>query len=172
MQWPILVKLDMWAVQGTSVIYVVCRYQMHILNSSFANLFWLANNNKGKYPEFYMSYSNKTWCKMGGVHSSITHVFCCCRCTYEVLNLPICLIWLITTKSNVKSSIWAKVTKLGMGVVYYTQVLPIYSVVVNAHINYLICMFHQRRSRCIFFEYSKRVSRVTWNFDFICFSKS
>ena len=35
---------------------------MHMLNSSFAYLFWLANNKKGKYPGFYVDYSNETWC--------------------------------------------------------------------------------------------------------------
>ena len=33
----------------------------HILNSLFAYLFRLANYNKGKYQEFFMSYSDKTW---------------------------------------------------------------------------------------------------------------
>ena len=34
---------------------------MRILNTSFAYLFWLANNKKVKYPEFYMGYIDGTW---------------------------------------------------------------------------------------------------------------
>ena len=54
--------------------------------------------------------------------------------------------WLITTQSNIKSSIWAKVMKLCMWVVVHssitgTNVLPMYSVV-NAHNKYLMCIFH------------------------------
>ena len=60
MQWLIFMKLGMWVVLDTSVTHV-CRHQIHILNSSFAYLFWLANNNKGKYPEFYVGYSDETW---------------------------------------------------------------------------------------------------------------
>ena len=54
-------KLGMWVVMGTSTTHVVCHRQMRIFNTSFAYLFWLANNNKGKYPEFWMGYSDKTW---------------------------------------------------------------------------------------------------------------
>ena len=31
---------------GTSTTHVVCRHQMRIFNTSFAYLFWLANNKK------------------------------------------------------------------------------------------------------------------------------
>ena len=41
--------------------YVGSVHQMRIFNSWFAYLFLLANNNKGKYPEFYMGYSDETW---------------------------------------------------------------------------------------------------------------
>ena len=41
-----LSKLGVWVVLGTSVTHVVCHPQMRIFNSSFAYLFWLANNNK------------------------------------------------------------------------------------------------------------------------------
>ena len=54
-------KLGMWVVLGTSVTHVVCRHQMCILITSFAYLFWLANNNKVKYSEFYMGESDETW---------------------------------------------------------------------------------------------------------------
>ena len=59
--WATLMKLGMWIVLGTSVIHMVCRHQMRTLNSSFAYLFWFSYNNKGKYPEFYLGYSDETW---------------------------------------------------------------------------------------------------------------
>ena len=51
----------MWIVVGTSVTHVVCCHQIHILNSSFAYLFWLANNERGKNQEFSMRYNDETW---------------------------------------------------------------------------------------------------------------
>ena len=36
--------------------HVVCRHQMRIFNTSFAYLFWFANNTKIKYPELCMGY--------------------------------------------------------------------------------------------------------------------
>ena len=50
----------MWVVVDTSTTHMVCRHQMRMLNTSFAYLFWLAYNKKGKYPEFCMGYSDKT----------------------------------------------------------------------------------------------------------------
>ena len=61
MQWPILVKLGMWVVVDTSTTHVVCHHGMRLFNTSFAYLFWLANNKKGNYPEFCMGYSDKSW---------------------------------------------------------------------------------------------------------------
>ena len=46
---------------GRSSTNMVCHHKMHIFNTSFAYLFWLGNNNKGKYSEFGMAYSDKTW---------------------------------------------------------------------------------------------------------------
>ena len=34
---------------------------MRIFNTSFAYLFWLANDKKIKYPQFCMGYIDKTW---------------------------------------------------------------------------------------------------------------
>ena len=51
----------MWVVGGTSTTRIVCRHRMHIFNTSFAYLLWLANNNKVKYPEFCMGYIDETW---------------------------------------------------------------------------------------------------------------
>ena len=46
---------------GISTTHVVCCHQMRIFNTSFAYLFWLANNKKIKYPEFCMGYIDETW---------------------------------------------------------------------------------------------------------------
>ena len=61
MQRPIFVKLGIWVVGGTSTTHVVCRHQLRIFNTSFAYLFWLANNKKVKYLEFCMGYIDETW---------------------------------------------------------------------------------------------------------------
>ena len=63
MQCLIFMKLGMWVLLGTSVTHAVCCHQIHI-NSSFAYLFRLAdnnNNNKVNNPEFCMGYSDETW---------------------------------------------------------------------------------------------------------------
>ena len=61
-------KLGMWdrVGQGTSVTHVVCRHLVFIVNTSFAYLFWLANNSKGTNPEFYMGYSDDENWYVGG----------------------------------------------------------------------------------------------------------
>ena len=46
---------------GTSTTNVVCCHRMRIFNTSFAYLFWLANNKKVKYSEFCMVYTDETW---------------------------------------------------------------------------------------------------------------
>ena len=53
--------IGMWLVMGTSTTHVVCRHRMRIFDTSFAYLFWLANNQKVKYPEFCMGYIDETW---------------------------------------------------------------------------------------------------------------
>ena len=66
--WAAVKKLGMLVVVGTDITHVVRRQQICIFNISFAYLFWLANNKKGKYPEFYMGYSDKTWYVGSGGH--------------------------------------------------------------------------------------------------------
>ena len=39
---------------------MVCHHQMCIFSTSFAYLFWLANNKQVKYWEFCMDYSDET----------------------------------------------------------------------------------------------------------------
>ena len=60
-QWPIFVKLGMWVEGGTDTTHVVCCHRMRIFNTSFAYLFWLANNKKVKYLEFCIGYNDETW---------------------------------------------------------------------------------------------------------------
>ena len=47
---------------------------MCIFDTSFANLFWLANNKKGKYPEFCMGYSKVANFTRYGKHRKITEI--------------------------------------------------------------------------------------------------
>ena len=54
-------KPALWVVMGISATHVVCHHQMHIFNTLFAYLFWLANNKKIKYPGFCMGYIDETW---------------------------------------------------------------------------------------------------------------
>ena len=50
---------------------------MRIFNTSFAYLFWLANNKKDKYSEFCMGYSDETsYVDSGGQKTSIIHQVC------------------------------------------------------------------------------------------------
>ena len=51
----------MWVVVDTSTTHVVCRHRMRVFYTSFAYLFWLANNKEGKYPELCMGYIDETW---------------------------------------------------------------------------------------------------------------
>ena len=97
------------------------------------------------------------WVVLG---TSVTHVVC--RHQMRILNSSFAYLFrlAITRKANIQSSIWATVMKLGW---YVTQVLPMCSVVVDAHIKYLICIFPQGGPRCIFYEYSERVSREPRN---------
>ena len=53
---------ETWYVGSSGHKYYVCCHQMCISNTSFAYLFWLANNKQDKYPEFCMDYSDETFC--------------------------------------------------------------------------------------------------------------
>ena len=63
------VVVDIW----TNTTHVVCRHLMGIFNTSFAYLFWLANNKKGKYPEVCMGYSDETCYVGSGGHKYYPH---------------------------------------------------------------------------------------------------
>ena len=84
-----------------------------------------------------MSYSNETWWYMG--RGALKDYPCVLFLSMCILNTEIAylFVWLITTKSYIMISIWAKVMKLGM--VLILQYNHLYSVVVNVHIKYLIC---------------------------------
>ena len=58
------------------------------------------------------------WVVMG---TSTTHVSVITECAYLIPHLHICSDWLITKKSNVQSSVWATLMKLGMWVVMGTS---------------------------------------------------
>ena len=62
----------MWVVVDTSTTHVACRHRMHIFYTSFAYLFWLANNKKGN-PEFSMGYSDEAWYVGSGGNKYYTH---------------------------------------------------------------------------------------------------
>ena len=106
---------------GTSSTHVVCHYQMRIFNTSFAYLFWLANNKKVKYPEVCMGYVDETWYVDSGGTQVLPMCFVITKCAYLIPHLHICSDWLITKKSNIQSSVWATLMKLGMWVVMGTS---------------------------------------------------
>ena len=64
---------------------------------------------------------HRTWCVGSGRHkcyphglSSHANIKCTCECVYRIARLHICSDWLITKKANIKNSVWATVTKLGI----------------------------------------------------------
>ena len=62
-------------ISGYSIPYVVCCHRMCILNTSFACLFWLANNKEGKYPQLYIRYfdGDGTWFVGSGKQKYYSH---------------------------------------------------------------------------------------------------
>ena len=58
--WDTVTKPGIWVVLRTTVSHEVCRHQMCILYSSFCKFVLIDYNNKGKYSEFYMGYSDDT----------------------------------------------------------------------------------------------------------------
>ena len=115
------IKLGMWVVMGTSTTHVVCRHRMHIFNTSFAYLFWLANNKKKSNIQ---SSIWTTWMKRGMwvvMGTGTTHVVC--RHQMRIFNTSFAyLFWLANNKNiNIQSSVWATLMKLGMWVVMGTS---------------------------------------------------
>ena len=107
-EWNFCKTWYMRIVVDTSTTYhVACRHRMCIFNTSFAYLLWLANNNKGKYPEFCMGYSDKT-CHMVCHHQM--HIF---NTSFAYL------FWLANNKKGKYPEFctWTTVTKFGMWVV-------------------------------------------------------
>ena len=104
---------------GTSTTHVVCHHRCTYFNTLIAYLFWLANNKKGKYPEFCMGYSDETWYVGSSGHKYYPQwsVVTKCVCLIGLPHLHIYSDWLITKKANIQSSVWATVMKPGMWVV-------------------------------------------------------
>ena len=70
-----LMKLGMWVVMGTSTTHVVYLHQMCIFNTSFACLFWLANNKKSDIQSSVWATLMKPG--MWPMGTTTTHVVCC-----------------------------------------------------------------------------------------------
>ena len=120
----------------------------------FGNKLFICSNwlitKKCKHQEFCMGYSIVM--KLGmwvTVALSITHVFCCCRCTYHVPHLHICSYWLITKNAKIQSSVWATVTKLGMMVVVGTDITHVVCrqqiCISNISFAYLFCLANNKK---------------------------
>ena len=95
--WATLMKLGMWVVMGTNTTHVVCRHRMRIFNTSFAYLFWLANNKKVKYSEFCMSYIDETW-----YVGSDGHKYYPCGCRHQMHIFTTALAYLFWLANNKK----------------------------------------------------------------------
>ena len=74
---------------------------MRIFNTSFAYLFWLANNNKGKYSELCTGYIDETWYVGSGGYKNSPWVPVITECTYLIPHLHICY-----KKANLQSTSW------------------------------------------------------------------
>ena len=86
------------------------------------------------------------------LHSNMNLVSVCCS----------------TTKSNVQSSIWAKVMKLGMCVVLQSSIIHLFGCWCAYQVTHL--HIHPKGGpRCIFCEYSERVIQEPQNCSFILF---
>ena len=97
MQWPTFIKLGMWVVVGRSATQVVCCHWMGILNSSFAYLFWLANNKKGKYWQFCLGYNDETW-YVGS--NGLKYYSCALLLSMRILSTSFaCLFWWANNKN-------------------------------------------------------------------------
>ena len=93
-QWPIFVQLGMWVVGEHKYYSRGLSWPMHISNTSFAYLFWLANyKKKVKYPELCMGYIDETWYVGSDGHKYYP-------CGLSSPNVHIRSDWLITTKKN------------------------------------------------------------------------
>ena len=68
-------ELGMWVVMGTSTYHVLFCHRMHLFDTSFAYLFWLANNKKINIQSSVWAALMKLgmWVVMG---TRTTHVVC------------------------------------------------------------------------------------------------
>ena len=147
-----MMKLGMWVEMGRSTTHVVCRHQMCIFNTLFAYLFWLANNNKKK-----KNIQSSVWAtlmKLGMwvvMGTSTTHVVCYHQmCIFNTSFVY--LFWLANNKKNQICNNWYAYVKSDL------RSLPTYA--------------PKGGPRCIFCEYSERVSRELQNSSSIIFSSA
>ena len=138
---------------GTSTTHVVCHHQMRIFNTSFAYLFSLATDKKVKYPEFCMDYIDETWYVDSDGHKCYPRSLFSLKCVYLIPHLHICSDWLITKKSNIQSSVWATVMKLGMWVVTCTSTTHMVCRhqihIFNTSFSYLFWLANNKKSNII-----------------------
>ena len=91
--WTTVTKLDMIVVVvvDRNASHLVCHYQMCIFDTSFAYLFRLADNKKGKYPEFCITTVMKL-----GMRVVVSRSITCKVLTFGrtfFLNFEICNNW-------------------------------------------------------------------------------
>ena len=187
--WATLMKLGRAYVGSDGhKYYPHGRHLMRIFNTSFAYLFSLAYNKKGKYPEFCMGHSDETWYVGCGGHKYYPPgVWSPTSFVY--------MLWLANKKKGNyprESSVWATLTKLGILVVSGSGGTCITHVSVITECAYLIPHLHicynkkegksppaprhftKGGPRCTLCEYSECVSReprnssvfiIYWKFD-------
>ena len=135
-QWPIFVKLGMWVVGDTSTTHMVCCHRMCTFNTSFAYLFWLANNKQIKYPGtgFCMGYIDETW-YVGSDGHKYYHVVC--RHQMRIFNTSFAYLFQLANEKNEICNNW------------YAHVKSNFTSLSTST---------KGGPRCIFCEYSERVS--------------
>ena len=84
----------------------------------------ISSTSKGKTSlsnENAMTNFHQTWCVGSGGAQALPTRSIVTECAYLRPHLHICSDWLITKKSNIQSSVWATLMKLGMWVVMGTS---------------------------------------------------
>ena len=99
---------------------------MRIFVTSFAYLFWLANNKKVKYPEFCMGYIDETWYVSNCWAQVLTMWSVVTKCAYSVPHLHTCSDWPITEYPDFCLGYSDKTWYVGSD---WQKVLPTWSVV-------------------------------------------
>ena len=87
-------KLGMWVVMGTSTTHVIFHHQMCMFNTSFAYLFWLANNKKVMKLGMWVVMGTST------THVIFHHQMCMFNTSFAYL------FWLANNKKVMKLGMW------------------------------------------------------------------